>query len=225
MKPEIKPITLLMLLLLGLQISVARAAFVMDSDYNGVSNDTFSTAQNIDAYFDTSYNELIQDAALVNISTSLPHAQILSFAGFGTSYDYYSFHALAGTSVIIDVDCGYWAGSSSDPCGVSPPLGGGEFDSFIRLIRPSGAEAVFNDDYVFNPFDTGTDQDLDSFLEYTMWEPGLWVIEISNLGNAIYDSDSYQLNVSLSEVPVPTAFWLFGTALVGFIGFSRRTTV
>ena len=28
-----------------------------------------------------------------------------------------------------------------------------------------------------------------------------------------------------SPVPVPAAFWLFGTALIGFIGFSRRTKV
>jgi len=30
---------------------------------------------------------------------------------------------------------------------------------------------------------------------------------------------------SLSEVPVPAAFWLFGTALIGFIGMSRRRKV
>lgn len=29
----------------------------------------------------------------------------------------------------------------------------------------------------------------------------------------------------ISPIPVPAAFWLFGTALIGFIGFSRRTTV
>ena len=29
----------------------------------------------------------------------------------------------------------------------------------------------------------------------------------------------------LSLVPVPAAFWLFGTALIGFVGFSRRRTV
>jgi len=28
-----------------------------------------------------------------------------------------------------------------------------------------------------------------------------------------------------SAVPVPAAFWLFGTALLGFIGYSRRTVV
>ena len=30
---------------------------------------------------------------------------------------------------------------------------------------------------------------------------------------------------SVSPVPVPAAVWLFGTALIGFIGFSRRTKV
>ncbi len=29
----------------------------------------------------------------------------------------------------------------------------------------------------------------------------------------------------ISEVPVPAAFWLFGSALIGFIGMSRRTNV
>jgi hypothetical protein len=30
---------------------------------------------------------------------------------------------------------------------------------------------------------------------------------------------------NLSPVPVPAAAWLFGTALIGFIGLSRRTGV
>jgi hypothetical protein len=30
---------------------------------------------------------------------------------------------------------------------------------------------------------------------------------------------------AISPIPVPAAFWLFGTALIGFIGFSRRTKV
>jgi len=29
----------------------------------------------------------------------------------------------------------------------------------------------------------------------------------------------------LSEIPVPAAFWLFGTALIGFVGMSRRRKV
>ena len=29
----------------------------------------------------------------------------------------------------------------------------------------------------------------------------------------------------VSPIPVPAAFWLFGTALIGFVGMSRRTGV
>lgn len=37
-------------------------------------------------------------------------------------------------------------------------------------------------------------------------------------------SESF-VTAPLSPVPVPAAFWLFGTALIGFIGMSRRTKV
>lgn len=37
--------------------------------------------------------------------------------------------------------------------------------------------------------------------------------------------DVYRLSHQVSAVPVPAAFWLFGTALIGFIGFSRRTKI
>jgi hypothetical protein len=40
---------------------------------------------------------------------------------------------------------------------------------------------------------------------------------------AAVDFDNVQLSVS--AVPVPAAFWLFGTALIGFIGISRRRKV
>jgi len=39
------------------------------------------------------------------------------------------------------------------------------------------------------------------------------------------DGESESFVTSLSPVPVPAAIWLFGTALIGFIGFSRRTTI
>ena len=32
-------------------------------------------------------------------------------------------------------------------------------------------------------------------------------------------------NLQLAAVPVPSAIWLFGSALVGFIGFNRRKTI
>ena len=37
--------------------------------------------------------------------------------------------------------------------------------------------------------------------------------------------EMYLSAMTVSPIPVPAAFWLFGTALVGFISFSRRTKV
>ena len=38
-----------------------------------------------------------------------------------------------------------------------------------------------------------------------------------------HDFDDMVVKVEVSPVPVPAAFWLFGTALIGFVGMSRRT--
>ena len=38
-------------------------------------------------------------------------------------------------------------------------------------------------------------------------------------------NDEAIVHADVSAVPVPAAFWLFGTALIGFIGISRRTQV
>jgi hypothetical protein len=46
--------------------------------------------------------------------------------------------------------------------------------------------------------------------------------------SGLIDSTSYYLaNISpvISPVPVPAAGWLFGTALIGFVGLSRKTKV
>ena len=39
------------------------------------------------------------------------------------------------------------------------------------------------------------------------------------------DFDDMVVRVDVSAVPLPATVWLFGTALLGFIGISRRTTV
>ena len=43
------------------------------------------------------------------------------------------------------------------------------------------------------------------------------------LGTAILDAAG-NLNVSFSQVPVPAAVWLFGSAIAAFLGFGRRKT-
>jgi hypothetical protein len=45
-----------------------------------------------------------------------------------------------------------------------------------------------------------------------------WSLSHVNIGLSVMDSYTY----NLSPVPVPAAIWLFGTALVGLVGFGRR---
>ena len=65
--------------------------------------------------------------------------------------------------------------------------------------------------YLFNLALLGWDGMADIVLE-NFWPGGG---SISNF--AIYGN--------VNPIPVPAAFWLFGTALLGFIGYSRRVTV
>ncbi len=46
---------------------------------------------------------------------------------------------------------------------------------------------------------------------------GIYGLEINLFGSGAVD------NLQYSVVPVPASVWLFGTALIGFIGYSRRT--
>jgi len=53
----------------------------------------------------------------------------------------------------------------------------------------------------------------------------LWMVENNELS-----SDGTTLNITITQipvsaVPVPAAIWLFGTALIGFVGMSRRISV
>ena len=52
----------------------------------------------------------------------------------------------------------------------------------------------------------------------------MWDTDIPNLLANVGDGQ-VSLNINVSPVPVPAAFWLFGTALIGFVGVSRRTSI
>lgn len=50
---------------------------------------------------------------------------------------------------------------------------------------------------------------------YTIWLGG-------NNGQWYRGFDSYRLNIATSPVPIPSAVWLFGSAVIGLLGFSRK---
>jgi len=84
----------------------------------------------------------------------------------------------------------------------------GALDSFARLVFILKAGNTFSA-YLYEP---GSDAG----------SSGSW------LTSALDDKDLSHLSIytsGMSPVPVPAAIWLFGTALLGFIGVSRRTKV
>jgi len=109
------------------------------------------------------------------------------------------------------------------------------------LLSGSGGSAVPT--LAPQPFTSGVFSEVDPNSVAASYDPlgslsdfdgialaGLWTLTIfdpvvpdegdSLLGWQIFGSTS-----TPNPVPVPAAFWLFGTALIGFIGISRRTKV
>jgi len=65
-------------------------------------------------------------------------------------------------------------------------------------------------------------------LELSITKMGIMDLGYSDADGMLANLKSLQLHLSdeargIPAVPVPAAFWLFGTALIGFIGISRRT--
>jgi hypothetical protein len=85
----------------------------------------------------------------------------------------------------------------------------------IRLYDTANTE-VFANTY-YTP-DTGGDNMWDQVL-FGQGLMGIGRIEVYMGGSGAID------NLVYNVVPVPAAIWLFGTALLGFIGFSRRTSL
>jgi len=87
--------------------------------------------------------------------------------------------------------------------------------SEILFFDKFGVEMTFADDY-FVP-GTGGDNTWDR-LEFA-GVTGIFEIEVNLIGSGAID------NLEYSVVPLPASVWLFGAALLGFIGYSRRTSV
>jgi len=83
-----------------------------------------------------------------------------------------------------------------------------ELDLFARVVLILKAGNTFSS-YLYEPGSNAGDS-------------GSWAT--TALGDKNLSHLSFYTS-GMSPVPVPAAFWLFGTALIGFIGISRRTKV
>ena len=169
--------------------ATARAAPVPESE----PNEPLASAQNVDGFFDLTFDPNIENFAGVNTSTTVPHVEIVSSGDSSGTVDYYSFTAVAGDGVTLDIDCGERSDSTCSSLG--------SIDSYIELYDPMGALFASNDDG--SPVaDTGSavlSNTLDSIKEIALSGPGIWTVRVSASpgGVGIPAGGDYILNISL----------------------------
>ncbi len=187
----------------------AEAAYVSVTD--ATSNSTRLTALNLDSKFDKNFDANIGNPT-TNISTSLFHASVTATTSTSGSLDWYSFRTnQANVQAYFDIDNGM------------PDL-----DSWITLYDALGTQIAFNDDG--GVLDSGSTSGWDSFLGRVLANPGLYYLSVGRYNGGVQSTlnagQDYTLHVSLAnQVPVPAAVWLFGSAIVGLMGFRRKNTV
>ena len=113
----------------------------------------------------------------------------------------------AGTNIGLDVNPP--AGATSGTWQVNS----GALDAYARLVFILKIGNTFSA-YLYEP---GSDAG----------SIGTWSANsVTNSSGQVQNLSHFSIYTSgVSPVPVPAAVWLFGTALIGFIGFSRRTKV
>jgi hypothetical protein len=130
---------------------------------------------------------------------------------------WFQFTLSGPANVSLDTD------GSSDPLGSILAL----YDDTDGTLLGQNNECPADSDYSclsFGNLGTGT-----YIAGVTDWiligkdEPFIdgWMLDTASEGG----DTAVKLNITVSAVPVPAAVWLFGTALIGFVGMSRRRSV
>lgn len=174
-------------------------------------------------------------------------------AGAGDQYAYLVFAAVpnvgSGDSFDISVEndsvtlslltSGYGNPPLEDPNSLSNH---GIYDSYFEIyqFQFNGTAGTIGNT---QPGDTGTGEGFTESFDVSVNSLSLGALGIhfdlfTIAGNGLWDlgqaADKQLVNAFApyshdggytSVIPVPAAFWLFGTALIGFIGISRRTKV
>ncbi|WP_172961068.1 calcium-binding protein [Oceaniglobus roseus] len=146
-------------------------------------NNTLNTATNIDGsgFWSTFPNEDVGD-------TSVPYTTVVG-EGNGT-FDWFSVTVGAGQTLTLDIDYGSTFG---------PVLGGGSFDTYLRLYDAFGNLIASDDDSGTDSGGLGSVSSLDSFLTYTAIVEGTYYIEVSRyVQNPIPDGATYVMQASVT---------------------------
>ncbi|MES9854281.1 MAG: VPLPA-CTERM sorting domain-containing protein [Candidatus Thiodiazotropha sp. L084R] len=88
-------------------------------------------------------------------------------------------------------------------------------------------EGMFQDDLLLTNLNSNEQYHLGtSFLETFSLTAGEYIFTISGFAlNAIDPKMNSDYDLTMSAVPLPAAAWLFGSALIGFVSYSRRRSV
>jgi hypothetical protein len=192
-------------------------------------NNSISTAQNVDAAFDLSYNVAIENSQLINTSTTIPHAEVHA-TGDGTA-DFYSFTLTAGNEYWLDIDCGWASDIDNGSCTSTSQV-----DTYMVLYTPAtspvGSVEMDSNDQSPLP-DTGSlwewpttpDAALGSTLISSDFS-GLWTVGVFGSSSLSGVSGDYILNISvgghelISPVPLPPTAVLLVSGVLPIFGVS-----
>jgi len=150
--------------------------------------------------------------------------------------DYFRF-SFAGGALDIDIWGNNFSGGPN--MGLDDPLMGLFADDGSPDGALTGALLDLNDDGGAAGYGDGSTSDYDSFLSFASLTTGSYVLAVDHwkatetvlrtgIGSEIHGNMvDYQLTFSsdvtplTSPVPIPAAVWLFGSGLLGLLGFGR----
>lgn len=115
-----------------------------------------------------------------------------------------------------------WTLAGAHPSNPESLPDGGDFESVITA-RSTGASYDFDEG---NSMTFLVRQNINRIEDAILGKNG-WNFDVGLYMNVEDSSSSseYRSLVSMPAIPIPASVWLFGTALIGFIGLSRRRTI
>jgi hypothetical protein len=100
-------------------------------------------------------------------------------------------------------------------------------DGSMDVVFEGSHYGMYGEDLLLTNLNTNDQYHLaEDFNEVLSLGSGEYIFTISGFAlNAIDDATASDYDLTMSAVPLPAAAWLFGSALLGFVSYSRRRKV